>query len=47
MSNVFPPGEQIGLLRAKKMRRALKEAICYRAILLGINRIMKLLLMCL
>lgn len=38
MSNVFSPGELIGLLRAERMTRALGEAICYRAILLGITR---------
>nr|YP_010041276.1 DNA-directed RNA polymerase beta'' subunit [Alniphyllum fortunei]QPA36053.1 DNA-directed RNA polymerase beta'' subunit [Alniphyllum fortunei]QUT08478.1 RNA polymerase beta'' subunit [Alniphyllum fortunei]WIL98273.1 RNA polymerase beta'' subunit [Alniphyllum fortunei] len=38
MSNVFLPGELIGLLRAERMGRALEEAICYRAILLGITR---------
>nr|YP_010686346.1 RNA polymerase beta'' subunit [Cyclamen rohlfsianum]WBR35253.1 RNA polymerase beta'' subunit [Cyclamen rohlfsianum] len=38
MSNVFSPGELIGLLRAERMGRALEEAICYRAILLGITR---------
>nr|YP_010422531.1 RNA polymerase beta'' subunit [Uncaria hirsuta]YP_010422701.1 RNA polymerase beta'' subunit [Uncaria macrophylla]UFI57835.1 RNA polymerase beta'' subunit [Uncaria hirsuta]UIE35434.1 RNA polymerase beta'' subunit [Uncaria macrophylla]USG59032.1 RNA polymerase beta'' subunit [Uncaria hirsuta]USG59201.1 RNA polymerase beta'' subunit [Uncaria macrophylla] len=38
MSNVFSPGELIGLLRAERMRRALEEAICYRAVLLGITR---------
>ncbi|TYG40656.1 hypothetical protein ES288_D12G110400v1 [Gossypium darwinii] len=37
MSNVFLPGELIGLLRAERMGRALDEAICYRAILLGIT----------
>ncbi|KAG4115295.1 hypothetical protein ERO13_D12G094332v2, partial [Gossypium hirsutum] len=36
MSNVFLPGELIGLLRAERMGHALDEAICYRAILLGI-----------
>ncbi|KAK4366127.1 hypothetical protein RND71_014007 [Anisodus tanguticus] len=30
MSNVFSPGELIGLLRAERMGRALEEAICYR-----------------
>jgi len=34
----FLPGEQIGLLQAERTGRALKEAICYRAILLGITR---------
>lgn len=38
MSNVFLPGELIGLLRAERMGRALEESICYRAILLGITR---------
>ena len=38
MSNVFLPGELIGLLRAERTGRALKEAICYRAILLGITK---------
>nr|UGV23355.1 RNA polymerase beta'' subunit [Sloanea cordifolia]UGV23441.1 RNA polymerase beta'' subunit [Sloanea dasycarpa]UGV23527.1 RNA polymerase beta'' subunit [Sloanea longiaculeata]UZT27714.1 RNA polymerase beta'' subunit [Sloanea sinensis] len=38
MSNVFSPGELIGLLRAERTGRALEEAICYRAILLGITR---------
>jgi len=38
MANVFLPGEQIGLLRAERTGRALEEAICYRAILLGITR---------
>nr|WVH39599.1 RNA polymerase beta'' subunit [Cleistocactus hyalacanthus] len=38
MDNVFLPGELIGLLRAERMGRALEEAICYRAILLGITR---------
>nr|YP_010468078.1 RNA polymerase beta'' subunit [Tropaeolum majus]QKK51076.1 RNA polymerase beta'' subunit [Tropaeolum majus]UVF30682.1 RNA polymerase beta'' subunit [Tropaeolum majus]UVF31868.1 RNA polymerase beta'' subunit [Tropaeolum majus]UVF36746.1 RNA polymerase beta'' subunit [Tropaeolum majus] len=38
MSNVFLPGELIGLLRAERTGRALDEAICYRAILLGITR---------
>nr|YP_010361995.1 RNA polymerase beta'' subunit [Dioscorea pyrifolia]UNQ87555.1 RNA polymerase beta'' subunit [Dioscorea pyrifolia] len=38
MSNVFSPGELIGLLRAERAGRALDEAICYRAILLGITR---------
>ncbi|XP_052482458.1 DNA-directed RNA polymerase subunit beta''-like [Gossypium raimondii] len=38
MSNVFLPGELIGLLRAERMRRALEEEICYRAVLLGITR---------
>ena len=38
MSNVFSPGELIGLLRAERMGRALEEAVCYRALLLGITR---------
>nr|YP_009566994.1 RNA polymerase beta' subunit [Ipomoea cynanchifolia]YP_009567424.1 RNA polymerase beta' subunit [Ipomoea x leucantha]AGW96582.1 RNA polymerase beta' subunit [Ipomoea trifida]QBB74219.1 RNA polymerase beta' subunit [Ipomoea triloba]QBB73617.1 RNA polymerase beta' subunit [Ipomoea cynanchifolia]QBB74305.1 RNA polymerase beta' subunit [Ipomoea x leucantha]QCU82296.1 RpoC2 [Ipomoea triloba] len=38
MSNVFSPGELIRLLRAKRMGRALEEAICYRALLLGITK---------
>nr|WVH32259.1 RNA polymerase beta'' subunit [Exbucklandia longipetala] len=38
MSNVFSPGELIGLMRAERAGRALEEAICYRAILLGITR---------
>nr|YP_010498690.1 RNA polymerase beta'' subunit [Symplocos tetragona]UWR82652.1 RNA polymerase beta'' subunit [Symplocos tetragona] len=38
MSNVFSPGELIGLLRAERMGRALEEATSYRAILLGITR---------
>ncbi len=38
MSNVFLPGELIGLLRAERMGRALEEAIHYRAVLLGITR---------
>nr|YP_009247737.1 RNA polymerase beta' subunit [Pritchardia thurstonii]YP_010533140.1 RNA polymerase beta'' subunit [Pritchardia pacifica]AMW65703.1 RNA polymerase beta' subunit [Pritchardia thurstonii]UXX44052.1 RNA polymerase beta'' subunit [Pritchardia pacifica]WGM68660.1 RNA polymerase beta'' subunit [Pritchardia pacifica] len=38
MSNVFLPGELIGFLRAERAGRALDEAICYRAILLGITR---------
>nr|USG96009.1 RNA polymerase beta'' subunit [Girardinia suborbiculata subsp. grammata] len=38
MSNVFLPGELIGFLRAKQTGRALEEAICYRAILLGITK---------
>nr|YP_010978046.1 RNA polymerase beta'' subunit [Chrysosplenium oppositifolium]WOC29785.1 RNA polymerase beta'' subunit [Chrysosplenium oppositifolium] len=38
MSNVFLPGELIGLLRAERTGRALDEAICYRAILLGITK---------
>nr|WOZ12041.1 RNA polymerase beta'' subunit [Prostanthera althoferi subsp. althoferi]WOZ12650.1 RNA polymerase beta'' subunit [Prostanthera althoferi subsp. althoferi]WOZ12737.1 RNA polymerase beta'' subunit [Prostanthera althoferi subsp. althoferi]WOZ12911.1 RNA polymerase beta'' subunit [Prostanthera althoferi subsp. althoferi] len=38
MSNVFLPGELIGLLRAERMGRALEEAVCYRVLLLGITR---------
>nr|QUS64224.1 RNA polymerase beta'' subunit [Bulbophyllum menghaiense] len=38
MSNVFFPGEFIGLLRAERAGRVLDEAICYRAILLGITK---------
>nr|YP_009705347.1 RNA polymerase beta''subunit [Scabiosa tschiliensis]QFQ34967.1 RNA polymerase beta''subunit [Scabiosa tschiliensis] len=38
MSNVFSPGELIGLWRAERTGRALEEAICYRAILVGITR---------
>nr|AKR81093.1 RNA polymerase beta' subunit [Pentastemona sumatrana] len=38
MSNVFSPGELIGLLRAERAGRALNEAIYYRTILLGITR---------
>nr|YP_009906070.1 RNA polymerase beta'' subunit [Ophiopogon jaburan]QLH57469.1 RNA polymerase beta'' subunit [Ophiopogon jaburan] len=38
MSNVFLPGELIGLLRAERAGRALDEAICYRVILLGITK---------
>nr|YP_010364597.1 RNA polymerase beta' subunit [Solanum bradei]UNZ92269.1 RNA polymerase beta' subunit [Solanum bradei] len=38
MSNVFSPGELIGLLRAERMGRALEETICYRVVLLGITR---------
>ncbi|CAN6447270.1 unnamed protein product [Victoria cruziana] len=38
MSNVFSPGELIGLLRAERAGRALEEAICYRAVLLVITR---------
>nr|YP_010392179.1 RNA polymerase beta'' subunit [Wahlenbergia marginata]UPX07788.1 RNA polymerase beta'' subunit [Wahlenbergia marginata] len=38
MSNVFSPGELVGLLRAERMGRALEEGICYRAIFLGITR---------
>nr|YP_009668976.1 RNA polymerase subunit beta [Galphimia angustifolia]QCW93974.1 RNA polymerase subunit beta [Galphimia angustifolia] len=38
MSNVFSPGELIGLLRAERTGRALEEAIGYRAVLLGITR---------
>nr|GEV84406.1 putative reverse transcriptase domain-containing protein [Tanacetum cinerariifolium] len=35
MSNVFSPGELIGLLRAERMGRALEETICYQASLLS------------
>nr|YP_009429524.1 RNA polymerase beta subunit [Daphne kiusiana]YP_010258787.1 RNA polymerase beta'' subunit [Daphne kiusiana var. atrocaulis]ASW34725.1 RNA polymerase beta subunit [Daphne kiusiana]UIX23214.1 RNA polymerase beta'' subunit [Daphne kiusiana var. atrocaulis] len=38
MSNIFLPGELIGLVRAERTGRALEEAIYYRAILLGITR---------
>nr|YP_010734568.1 RNA polymerase beta'' subunit [Euphorbia nutans]WEH01427.1 RNA polymerase beta'' subunit [Euphorbia nutans]WHS25992.1 RNA polymerase subunit beta'' [Euphorbia nutans] len=38
MSNVFSPGELIGLFRAERTGRALEEAICYRPVLLGITR---------
>nr|YP_009568123.1 RNA polymerase beta subunit [Spergula arvensis]QBE85919.1 RNA polymerase beta subunit [Spergula arvensis] len=38
MSNVFLPGELIGLFRAERTGRALEEAICYRTILLGITK---------
>nr|BDR61556.1 RNA polymerase beta subunit-2 [Dichondra micrantha] len=38
MSNVFSPGELIGLLRAQRMGRALEEAIRYQAVLLGITK---------
>nr|YP_010723531.1 RNA polymerase beta'' subunit [Freesia laxa]WDW26901.1 RNA polymerase beta'' subunit [Freesia laxa] len=38
MSNVFLPGELIVLLRAERAGRALDQAICYRAILLGITK---------
>nr|WOC90905.1 RNA polymerase beta'' subunit [Utricularia arenaria] len=38
MSNVFSPGELIGVLRAERMGRVLEEAVCYRALLLGITR---------
>nr|QVX29251.1 RNA polymerase beta'' subunit [Indigofera miniata] len=38
MSNVFLPGELIGLFRAERTGRALEEAICYRALLLGITK---------
>nr|YP_010462151.1 RNA polymerase beta'' subunit [Petrocodon coriaceifolius]UUJ35976.1 RNA polymerase beta'' subunit [Petrocodon coriaceifolius] len=38
LSNVFSPGELIGLLRAERMGRALEEAVCYRTVLLGITR---------
>nr|YP_010214730.1 RNA polymerase beta' subunit [Nuytsia floribunda]UBN08650.1 RNA polymerase beta' subunit [Nuytsia floribunda] len=38
ISNVFSPGELIGLLRAERTGRAFEEAICYQAVLLGITR---------
>uniref|UniRef100_A0AAU7ANC2 DNA-directed RNA polymerase n=1 Tax=Triphora wagneri TaxID=2594492 RepID=A0AAU7ANC2_9ASPA len=38
MSNIFLPGELIALLRAERAGRVLDEAICYRAILLGITK---------
>nr|YP_004221913.1 RNA polymerase beta' subunit [Erodium carvifolium]ADU58137.1 RNA polymerase beta' subunit [Erodium carvifolium] len=38
MSNVFLPGELIGLLRAERTGRALEEGVRYRAVLLGITR---------
>nr|YP_010293975.1 RNA polymerase beta'' subunit [Paepalanthus alpinus]ULQ67269.1 RNA polymerase beta'' subunit [Paepalanthus alpinus] len=38
MSNVFSPGELVGLLRAERAGRALDESICYRVILLGITK---------
>nr|YP_009741527.1 RNA polymerase beta'' subunit [Ptilotus polystachyus]QID76179.1 RNA polymerase beta'' subunit [Ptilotus polystachyus] len=38
MSNVFLPGELIGLFRAERTGRALEKSICYRATLLGITR---------
>uniref|UniRef100_UPI00315DDA18 RNA polymerase beta'' subunit n=1 Tax=Plantago rigida TaxID=101994 RepID=UPI00315DDA18 len=38
MSNVFSPGELVGLLRAERVGRALEEAVCYRVTLLGITR---------
>ncbi|KAI4300931.1 hypothetical protein L6164_034257 [Bauhinia variegata] len=38
MSNVFLPDELIGLLRAECMGRAMEEAICHRALLLGITK---------
>nr|YP_010330667.1 RNA polymerase beta'' subunit [Pilea dolichocarpa]UNY33806.1 RNA polymerase beta'' subunit [Pilea dolichocarpa] len=38
MSNVFLPGELIGFLQVEQTGRALEEAICYRAILLGITK---------
>nr|YP_010849700.1 RNA polymerase beta'' subunit [Lobelia heyneana]WGH10981.1 RNA polymerase beta'' subunit [Lobelia heyneana] len=38
LSNVFLPGELVGLVRAERMGRALAEAICYRAVLVGITR---------
>ncbi|KAK7342248.1 hypothetical protein VNO80_25193 [Phaseolus coccineus] len=38
MSNVFLPGELIGLLRAEWAGRSLEESICYRVLLLGITK---------
>jgi DNA-directed RNA polymerase subunit beta' len=38
MANVFSPGELIGLSQAQRMDRALKEAIYYQTMLLGITR---------
>nr|YP_010829121.1 RNA polymerase beta'' subunit [Silene lithophila]WFF47401.1 RNA polymerase beta'' subunit [Silene lithophila] len=38
ISNVFLPGELIGLFRAERTGRALEEAIGYQTILLGITR---------
>ncbi|CAN6446841.1 unnamed protein product [Victoria cruziana] len=38
MSNIFSPEELIRLLRVEQAGRALEEAICYRAVLLGIAR---------
>nr|QUB02332.1 RNA polymerase beta' subunit [Palisota barteri] len=38
MSNVFLPGELVGLLRVERAGHALNEAISYRTILLGITR---------
>nr|YP_010288321.1 RNA polymerase beta'' subunit [Corybas sp. Waitarere]UKU08923.1 RNA polymerase beta'' subunit [Corybas sp. Waitarere] len=38
MSNVFLPGEFIGFSRAERAGRILDEAICYRAIFLGITK---------
>nr|YP_010690580.1 RNA polymerase beta'' subunit [Cartonema parviflorum]WBU14290.1 RNA polymerase beta'' subunit [Cartonema parviflorum] len=38
ISNVFLPGELVGLLRAERAGCALDEAVSYRAILLGITR---------
>lgn len=38
MSNIFLPGELIRLLRAERTGRALEEAICYRALLLGVKK---------
>nr|YP_009407444.1 RNA polymerase beta'' subunit [Dionaea muscipula]ASA46402.1 RNA polymerase beta'' subunit [Dionaea muscipula] len=38
LSNIFLPGELIGLLQAKRAGRALEEGIPCRAILLGITR---------
>nr|QKI33301.1 RNA polymerase beta'' subunit [Circaeaster agrestis] len=37
-SKAFLPGELIGLLRAERMGRAFEEALCYRAVLLGITK---------
>ncbi|KAL2943806.1 DNA-directed RNA polymerase subunit beta'' [Bienertia sinuspersici] len=38
MSNFFSPGELIGLFLVERTGCALEEAICYRAILLGIMK---------
>nr|YP_784060.1 RNA polymerase beta'' subunit [Pelargonium x hortorum]Q06FX1.1 RecName: Full=DNA-directed RNA polymerase subunit beta''; AltName: Full=PEP; AltName: Full=Plastid-encoded RNA polymerase subunit beta''; Short=RNA polymerase subunit beta'' [Pelargonium x hortorum]ABI17251.1 RNA polymerase beta' subunit 2 [Pelargonium x hortorum]AKF43136.1 RNA polymerase beta'' subunit [Pelargonium x hortorum] len=38
MSNLFLPGELIGLLQAERTGRALEKGICYRAILVGITK---------
>nr|YP_010514144.1 RNA polymerase beta'' subunit [Strongylodon macrobotrys]UXL85797.1 RNA polymerase beta'' subunit [Strongylodon macrobotrys] len=38
MSNIFLPGELIGLLRAERAGRSLEEVICYRILLLGITK---------